>query len=45
MPGEVERGSLNNGSGNASAYPKTALNTVRVYKQRGKQMKTAVTQA
>ncbi|KAJ9314370.1 hypothetical protein C8Q69DRAFT_505873 [Paecilomyces variotii] len=35
MPGEVERGSLNNGSGNASAYPKTALNTVRVYKQRG----------
>lgn len=44
MPGEVERGSLN-GSGNASAYPKTALNTVRVYKQRGKQMKTAVAQA
>lgn len=43
MPGEVERGSLN-GSGNASAYPKTALNTVRVYKQRGKRIKAALIQ-
>ncbi|GAD92872.1 hypothetical protein BC1G_06677 [Paecilomyces variotii No. 5] len=34
MPGEIQRGCLNNDD-NASAYPKTALNTVRVYKQRG----------
>ncbi|KAL1881581.1 hypothetical protein Plec18167_003178 [Paecilomyces lecythidis] len=34
MPGEIEQGGLN-GCNNTSAYPKTALNTVRVYKQRG----------
>lgn len=37
MPGEIEEGRLN-GSNDASGYPKTSLNTVRVYKQRGKEV-------